>query len=551
MRKVCKRLHIRQTDIFIASIFLIVMFFACSPLMTGYCINGHDIDYHLLRIESLKTGILMGKPFLKVNVLFLGGMGYASSMFYPDFLLYIPAVLRALGVGINQSYHLFVFCCIALTWVTYYYCTKKITGARYAALLAAAAAVLGQYILNDIYVRSAMGEFTAFIFLPFVLYGIYDLLYEDFRRPFMTLIGFAGVTLCHTLSLFLCVLLYAGICICNFRKFLKKPALAGRLALTAAAVLGITCSYWLPMLEQLLSAEFYVSDAWITLEQSMCEVKSVFYNQLPAIGILLPLICLVRLGLNKRAGECRQIGFGDWLLFAGIVVTLWSTRLFPWARANAYLGFIQFPWRVFLLSSACFAMAAAIFWNSYFKRRRAREYALFLFLGLFIAGSINVLQHEEQGYYSYSNDYFDHTPFTANIIAGEWLPKTVTDKESLVEQAAVMKNDRGGQQAFSRVKNTIVFRQEGDGAAWVDVPFLYYKGYQAVMESETGRQVLTVTAEGENGKCRVYLPDTAGEVTVSYGGTLLQKVSGAISVITALVLAVYVFCQYKRRKSVV
>lgn len=551
MRKVCKRLRIRQTDIFIASIFLIVMFFACSPLMTGYCINGHDIDYHLLRIESLKTGILMGKPFLKVNVLFLGGMGYASSMFYPDFLLYIPAVLRALGVGINQSYHLFVFCCIALTWVSYYYCTKKITGTRYAALLAAAAAVLGQYILNDIYVRSAMGEFTAFIFLPFVLYGIYDLLYEDFRRPHMTLIGFAGVTLCHTLSLFLCVLLYAGICICNFRKLLKKPALAGRLALTAAAVLGITCSYWLPMLEQLLSAEFYVSDAWITLEQSMCEVKSVFYNQLPAVGILLPLICLVRLGLKKRSGERRQIGFGDWLLFAGIVVTLWSTRLFPWARANAYLGFIQFPWRVFLLSSACFAMAAAIFWNSYFKRRRAREYALFLFLGLFIAGSINVLQHEEQGYYSYSNDYFDHAPFTANIIAGEWLPKTVTEKESLVEQAAVMKNDSGEQQTFARVKNTIVFEQAEDGAAWMDVPFLYYKGYQAVMESSSGRQTLTVTAEGENGKCRVYLPGTAGEVTVSYGGTLLQKISGAISIITALVLAVYVFCQYKRRKSVV
>ncbi len=81
-----------------AAVFVITMIIACAPLISRYCINGHDLEYHLLRIESLKEGILMGKPFLKVNVLFFGGAGYASSMFYPDFLLYIPALLRDAGV---------------------------------------------------------------------------------------------------------------------------------------------------------------------------------------------------------------------------------------------------------------------------------------------------------------------------------------------------------------------------------------------------------------------------------------------------------------------
>ena len=84
------------------------------PLFTVNCIGGHDIAYHLLRIEALKTGILQGRPFLRINMLFFGGMGYASSLFYPDFLLYFPAVLRVLGVGINLSYHLFVALCIIL-----------------------------------------------------------------------------------------------------------------------------------------------------------------------------------------------------------------------------------------------------------------------------------------------------------------------------------------------------------------------------------------------------------------------------------------------------
>ena len=53
-----------------AAVFLITVFIACVPLISRYCINGHDLEYHLLRIESLKEGILIGKPFLKVNTLF-------------------------------------------------------------------------------------------------------------------------------------------------------------------------------------------------------------------------------------------------------------------------------------------------------------------------------------------------------------------------------------------------------------------------------------------------------------------------------------------------
>ena len=34
------------------AVFLVVVLIACSPLITKLCINGHDLEYHLLRIES-------------------------------------------------------------------------------------------------------------------------------------------------------------------------------------------------------------------------------------------------------------------------------------------------------------------------------------------------------------------------------------------------------------------------------------------------------------------------------------------------------------------
>ena len=81
---------------FYISVGAITLFVACLPLFTLNCIGGHDIAYHLLRIEALKAGILAGRPFLRINMLFFGGMGYASSLFYPDLFLYFPAVLRLL-----------------------------------------------------------------------------------------------------------------------------------------------------------------------------------------------------------------------------------------------------------------------------------------------------------------------------------------------------------------------------------------------------------------------------------------------------------------------
>ena len=87
--------------------FVITMIIACSPLISRYCINGHDLDYHLLRIESLKEAILIGRPFLKVNTLFYGGAGYASTMFYSDLFMHIPALLRVMHISIGKSFHIY------------------------------------------------------------------------------------------------------------------------------------------------------------------------------------------------------------------------------------------------------------------------------------------------------------------------------------------------------------------------------------------------------------------------------------------------------------
>ena len=56
-------------------------------------IFGHDVGYHLLRTEALKQRIEDMNFFNGgIDYLFYNGAGYASSLAYPDLLLYIPAL---------------------------------------------------------------------------------------------------------------------------------------------------------------------------------------------------------------------------------------------------------------------------------------------------------------------------------------------------------------------------------------------------------------------------------------------------------------------------
>ena len=263
---------------FILAVSLISLIFACLPLFTKNCIQGHDIDYHLLRIEALKTGIMNFRPFLRVNMLFFGGEGYASSLFYPDFILYFPALLRSLGFGINISYHLFVAFCIISAYVSMFFSARYISGNDGAALGSAVVYTLCQYHVDDIYTRAAVGEFTAFIFLPLICAGLYDLSSKGFRKPFILGAGIAGVLLCHTLSTVFCLIFCVFYVLINFRVLLRDPFRIVKLAVTAVLTMTITAFYWLPVMEQLSLMEFKYKDSVFDVAYEKLLFKDIFQN---------------------------------------------------------------------------------------------------------------------------------------------------------------------------------------------------------------------------------------------------------------------------------
>ncbi|MCR5777387.1 MAG: hypothetical protein K6G84_08235 [Lachnospiraceae bacterium] len=518
-------------------IFLITMLIACMPLVTSNCIVGHDSVYHLLRIESLKKGIEAGLPFLRINMLFFGGEGYASSLFYPDTLLYLPALLRVAGVGINKAYHIFIAFTIASCFLSAYFCMKTITKDRLSAVITAIVFSLCQYHMDDIYSRSAVGEFTALIFVPLVILGIWDFMYDDCKRPYILGFGMIGVILCHTLTTMFCI----GLCMCGFvlriKHMMKNPKIILKLVITAIAVVLMTAFYWMPVAEQLSAQALKVSKELYDVNYEKHKFLDIFLNRFASVG-LAPLVMLLPAIWLKR--DRHIVRFADMCAVMGILFCAATTGIFPWARMAKYLKFIQFPWRLNVIASPLLAVAAGIYIAEYIREaakndKKARQAAATAALAFMIFSAVSNISRINVEYYSYSNDYFDYAPFTTEVIGGEWLPVTVNNRSRLVNDAYVAYSDDDSKLEVTRDKNTLEVINLTGNEKYIDVPFIYYKGYVAEAD---GQRIEVASESGENGRVRIY-PDGAKSVKVYYNGTIIQNISTALSVVTWLMIAAW------------
>ena len=529
MKKYLEKRENRITLIF----FIITMITATSPLISRYCINGHDIEYHLLRIESLKEGILIGRPFLKVNTLFFGGAGYASSMFYSDIFMHIPALLRVLHVSIGKSFHIYTALIFILTYISTFYCVWKMSMSKFAGTVAAILLTLCPYHMDDMLVRTACGENTAFIFIPLAVYGVFNVLYEDMDKPWVFGLGFAGLILAHPATCILTFFFAFAVFVINAKYFVKDARIFVRLCVVAALALLVTAYQWLPMLEQFMSADFYVANNWTDLLDASVGFADVASGTFPCVGFILFALALPRFFLSKK--DYPILGFVDLMMIFAVVFAVGATNIMPWERVARYFGFLQFPWRLFIMSSVFLAMADAIVLKLFLegiseeKRGFAREVLLIVILAVTAFFAINHQNQNSMGYYDYSDDYYSYKPYTANVIAGEWLPQTVTESGRLISQSESMVYDDGSTCAFERNGSEITAHIDA-GHEYVDVPFVYYKGYSAVLtDAEGNRTKLLVSGEGDNGLCRVELKNEQGDLTVKYTGTVLQYISVIIS----------------------
>lgn len=365
-----------------------IIFLSNLPLLMDPLVTTGDLYFHLARIQGLADGL--SSKMLPVRIMpgLANGNGYASSIFYGDLFLYFPAVLRLIGFSLQSCYKFFLFSINTITVFISYFCFLSIFKNELYSLTVTALYVLSPYRLLDIYTRGAVGEYSAMVFLPLIIYfmfEVYNLRPSDphYKRLILPgLIGFSGIILSHVISCALVAILVLVTCLLSIKKTLR-PATFTLLTKTALLTVAVCLWFLLPFVDYYFSHELRVNTlpADVFSFVSHCIYPLQLFDILPhadgqslsllyglagdyyfslGLPLLFSLGCFIYCSVVFPSLNKDSFFKAGWSLLAvGLISTCMATTIFPWYSICNIIPFlgnivssIQFPWR-FLSPSVC------------------------------------------------------------------------------------------------------------------------------------------------------------------------------------------------------
>lgn len=522
----------------------------------GNILIGDDYHFHQNRIEGLALSLQQGTLLTKISYFFIGGYGYASSLFYPDFYLYFPAILRACGASLASSFIIFAIAINMGTFVITYLSGRWMALSKGKSYLFSLLYTLSIYRLQDFLNRQAIGELLAMSFFPLVLVSLYYLKNGNYKKwPILTL-AMTGIGLAHFISLEIISIFIACYILLNARIFFKKQPIIAILKAAGLTIL-LLAFYLLPVFEQMAHVTFQVTSNPLTMisdrSYSVGELfvnsfkNSVFHASSANIGIIL-LIGLVvyTISLFKKSSANRD------LIVLALFFMLMTTNLFPWQLFNQTpLNTIQFPWRFLSIVTLLLSYLVANDDIGFFQKFPGSKVFLVavILLGVVIyeAESLStegkrILSHQK---YDQTNSYYigaghEYLPKEANysVIKKNKSRKVVYDSNEI--EVANVKLD------FDSV--TFDYDVKDSKKSTVTIPFIYYYGYQAKIIDENNEARVKTSLNAKNGLVDVNLTGK-GKATIYYQTTLVQRLSLALSLLTLLICVSWKFVDVSKYKS--
>lgn len=545
---------------------------ASLPLLKSNMQGGHDISFHLMRIDGVADALRHGLLPARVYPFAVNGYGYASGLFYPDLFLYPSALLRLCGLPLLWSYKFIVLLANALSVICGYFGFKAIFKSRKCGVVGAALMTFASYRIVNVWLRAAAGEYLAMAFFPLVLTALWLLLREPTDSPAFKrgvtfgVIGFSGVIQSHIISLELIGLFTILFCALGIKRVLERKRLLALLK-TAGLTLALNAWFLVPFLSS-LGGDYVVNNPSSASmgERFLLTEQALFPSQLFAldgrcagtsaklsagaegempfgVGLLMFAAAAVFItALILRKGRMPFGRAGMLALGAAALLMFATTYLFPWqwVLGQPVIGrlaeVMQFPWRLLSLINLLLAFAGCAGFNALDKR----AYRIGALAVLSAAAAIQLVFF----FSAYTCDYraFDTLAVGGKSVGnGEYLPAGC-DINALKATAPTPKDVQITDYKKDGLSVSMTVANDSTAVGSAGLPELNYPGYRAVGSRGEPLEL----AEGENGTLAVEIPpDYHGSVEVSYVGRPLWRAGDALSL---LALGCVIYCHYKEKK---
>ena len=566
---------------------LAITAFACLPLGMEYLPYAHDLSIHLTRIEGLAAGLRAGQFPVRMDPDIVQGRGYPFSLMYSDLFLYPSAVLRILGYPLQTAYRLYAAAVTLATACITRFVLRRMLGSESMALLGTGLYVLSYYRLSNVFVRGAVGEYTAMMFLPLVVYGLWRIFNEV--RPgtgwLWLALGFTGILQSHLLTAEMAGLFTLLFCLALWRKTFTKPVFT---ALCKAAGTAVLWNLWflVPLLQYMAGGVCkvkYANDMTMMVDKAVYPTQilmmfgrgggyaeSLTYGmgrEMPAtVGTVLAfgalLLPLALLDPAVRRQNRTLAGAGT-LVFCFAALALWmSTDAFPWydlfrlgGPLASLAAKLQFPWRFLSLATlllvVCILCALVLFRHARPELFRMAV-PLLLVCTLIPAGQLlyEVCAYSEVNRYNgmhreeavmeqsagrsdvvYYMSLGSISTLSEQVGGGEYLPTDIQNNGSILTEPRIPEDVEVSYQKDGLTVTLSGVNHGGD--AVVTLPLLAYPGY-------------TLSGEGaalsrQDGYLTVLLPaGWQGTLTVRWTGLWYWRLADAISLAAIAATAVLV-----------
>lgn len=565
-----------------------IIMLSSLPMLLSYIpyFPGHDTIFHLFRIDGIARGLAEGQFPVMLQSTQIEGYGYPVSICYGDLFLYLPALLRLLGLSMHAAYAIFIFVanglCATLTYVVF----KRIFGKRQMGVLACALWTLSPYRLAiDTYLRSSVGEFISLCLFPAILYGIYSMVWYRSSGAskngwIWCALGVSGVIYSHILSVLMGIITFLPVLL--FELIQKRDlAILRNVLFAVIATLGLSLAFAVPFLDFYSSVEMKVNTQDAPFKQALASANALQPAQLfelfPQVakgsvagntldempyGIGWALLSAIPLWgaavalTPARTRDSKRTCLLGSLMLAQIILMMWATTVyFPWSLDSnpilqnliALLSTVQFPWRFvgpisfLLLLLLCLALTRI-------NISPIKPTTMFIAIGVIALalaecgfGLSSFLNHSQ----ALTEDYASHDA-TYGVMNGEYLPKGV-DIARVIERRGGEIDPAPGINATSEADNTVtsftMYVENRGKEGNVTIPLIQYPHYHA--KTDAGAE-LSVTASGD-GLIQVALPEGySGAINVTFIPPIMWRVAETISLLTLIGIIFHIAFGNKR-----
>ena len=516
------------------------------PVLMDNVYGGHDTLFHQMRLLNVVDALRMLQLPVRMGGYGYNGYGSAASIFYPDVFLYLPALMMLCGATVQCAMRTYIIAVNAVSAATMYVCGKRMFASRTAGACASVFYTLASYRLMDIYLRDALGEYTAMAVLPLFVLGLWEVVFGEQKNWRTLVLGAALVFMSHVLTTVMCACLAVCFVVLGAVKIVREKRFA---AIAKAAVMTVlVCLFVLvPMLDYTLQGigdggTFSTSVSGTALQAMELFIMEPGYDR--GLGCAF-LIGAAVMGYILLSGCCKkEHGLAALLcLVFGLATAFASTNLFPWALAErltrGLVNYLQFPYRLMMFADVFLALAAGYGAVCLMKEDHRRGLAVLLAFALCTVcvypqiGRYAIRSSDMPEYGQRNADPYIRYKSYTDTITGSYLEYRLPGSDLRATRDQSVHADGAQLTDYRKDGTTITAGISADADARIALPVFGFDGYRAQLDGKELAWTL-----GENNRLTVLAPAGAkGELRVWFAGKAIWRAAEAISLAAAIALA--------------